>query len=158
MMAELDINLVLIDVPQCEAGASSPIIVADDEIMVFGYSIQNSQVEAARNSVAIIRVESCFIHKFGAPNDEALHGHPYTRFGLKPYNGYEVLQSDWVRDLIAANRVHHRHLDSLFSDHRHFIFAFQDSTLEFVTSSDLAIKEATGNVGDVVVSEFLQRT
>lgn len=70
--------------------------------------------------------------KLGAPNDEALNGHPLFRFGLGFYGLYEVMNSPWIRELCEANRVHPNHSDAMFADKRHFIATFKDMTLEVV--------------------------
>lgn len=126
-----NISLRQIDVPQMDTGAPCPIVVADESTLVFGY-FESSQ-GPVENSV-VIRADGYSIFKLGAPNDEALHGNRYYEAGLEHYGAYEVSNSEWIEELKNANRVHSSHRDSMFNSHRHFIFAFHDSTLEFVTS------------------------
>jgi len=71
--------------------------------------------------------------QFGSPNDEALGGHPLVRFGLKFYSVHKVENSPWISELEKRNAVHPRHnRESFLRDSVHFVFTFQDSTLECV--------------------------
>jgi hypothetical protein len=73
--------------------------------------------------------------KFGAPNDEALGGHPLARYGLGYYGLYEVKNSPWIRELCMSNRIHSRHSDKMYEGLRHFVVTFKDVTLEVVCRS-----------------------
>jgi hypothetical protein len=88
---------------------------------------------------------------FGPPNDEAFGGHPLARRGLRPYSISEVRNSSWLELRIKMNRVHHRHSDSLFSDLRHFIFAFHDSTFECL-AHDFTVSVFRGSMNAAVAN------
>ena len=72
---------------------------------------------------------------FGHPNDEALSGHPLYERGLGPYGTYEVLNSSWIRQMEARNRVAFPETKDWLSSSRHVVVCFHDTTLEFVASS-----------------------
>jgi hypothetical protein len=95
------------------------------------YELLVSYVTSDSEKVAVLRFKSrC--HKFGSPNDEALGGHPLSRYGLKFYEFHVVENSPWLAEMCCQNRVHPRHSDWMFADLRHWIISFQDSTLEVV--------------------------
>jgi hypothetical protein len=150
------VTLKQIIVPQCDAGAPSPVVMADEQTLVFGYyeAADNNPFETS----VIVTVPSCSIFKFGAPNDEVLSGHRYAQAGLGYYSAYQVLESEWIRELTMANRVHPKHDDSLFDSLRHFIFTFHDSTLEFITRDDLTIHRVRGAVRPQVLRAFEQNS
>ncbi|MGE0282078.1 MAG: hypothetical protein AB7P20_15905 [Rhizobiaceae bacterium] len=123
------IELRPVNVPPCDPGAPLPIVLADETRFVFGY--RTAHIDESRN--AIFTVEHSAL-KFGHPNDEALSGHRYYCHGLTAYGAYEVFGSEWIEDLRQINRVSFPNMTFVFSDSRHFIFTFHDSTLEFIVS------------------------
>jgi hypothetical protein len=48
------------------------------------------------------------------------------------YASAEVIGSRWIGELEEANRVHPYHSPTRFTDYRHFIIQFHDSTFECV--------------------------
>ena len=84
--------------------------------------------------IAAVRFELAIACYFGLPNDEALSGHPLSRFGLEPYRAYEVLGSAWIEELSARNSVHPNHRGDSFADMHHFLFTFKDELFECVAS------------------------
>jgi len=71
----------------------------------------------------------------GAPNDEALAGHPLHGSGLEHYAAHEVRNSDLIATLEQRNRVHRHHRSESFESLRHVIITFHDETLECVCRS-----------------------
>jgi len=59
-----------------------------------------------------------------------LYGH-----GQEPYEAQIVMNSPWLREVLAINSVHARHNPDNWSDTKHFIFWFHDSTFECLASS-----------------------
>lgn len=113
------------DMPQPTVVAE-PRIFADDS----GLSIRYRTVD---DSIALIRFPLCHYLVFGAPNDEALGGHPLASLGLKFYAIHEIKNSSLIQELERRNSVHPKHnRDSFLENKRHYIFTFQDSTLECV--------------------------
>src|SRR5438132_11281953 len=66
-------------------------------------------------------------------SDETLSGHPLAGRGLRTYAIHEVLSSSWVRQLETMNSVHLRHNTKMYDDLKHYVFAFHDSTFEWIT-------------------------
>jgi hypothetical protein len=116
------INPVL---PQADAGAPTPTAAMVEGSVVVAYDDTSGE----RVFVRFVGVTSSL---FGAPNDEALDGHPLYERGLTFYEFVEVENSPWVSDLERANRVHPSHSPESFTALRHFILPFHDSTFECV--------------------------
>jgi hypothetical protein len=128
-----DERLVPIDppLPEADPGASSPRVVANEFEAGLAYW---TSFRGGGPKVALVRFAGADIY-FGPPNDEALAGHPLYGAGLQPYEFTEVLSSPWIAAMERRNRVHDRHNPVRFSDLRHFILPFHDSTFECVAWS-----------------------
>ncbi len=124
-----DSVFVLPDWPQ-PASVSGPLIVATDTRLVLRYS-------AADGTIAVVTFSRPLLVQFGSPNDEALGGHPLARRGLKFYSVHEVRGSSRLAALETQNSIHPRHdRQSFLAGLKHFIFTFQDSTLEVIAQDD----------------------
>jgi hypothetical protein len=89
----------------------------------------------ADDAVAVIRFPLVHIFQFGEPNDEALRGHPLSKSGLQFYSVQRVENSPWLQELERRNSLHPQHdRDRFLEDKVHYIFTFQDSTLECVAT------------------------
>lgn len=120
--------VLLTDWPQ-PGTVSQPQVLADDSTLSLIHSTGGDRY-------AVARFPLCMYFTFGAPNDEALGGHPLARVGLQPYAVHEVYGSALIRELERRNSVHPGHNRASFLDRRHFVFTFQDSTLECVVPSE----------------------
>lgn len=127
-------------------GAPLPHIIANEGRLVFGYLAEldgDMRFPAAAtafrdgNVFVLVKTDHCLAFKSGFPNDEVIHGHPYSEFGLESYAVYEVLNSDWIAEIVRINSVHSNHQSGLFAAYRHFIFTFHDSTFEFIAEDVL---------------------
>jgi len=106
--------------------ASEAVVFANDSSLLLRYTTAN-------DAIAIIKFPLVSIFKFGAPNNEALGGHPLCSKGLKWYSVHRVENSPWIEELEKQNSVHHRHDKQRFLENKmHYIFTFQDSCLECV--------------------------
>jgi len=88
-------------------------------------------LKKARTSVSALKFRFTSL-KYGAPNDEARGSHPLMKYGLGWYGLFQVENSPWIDDLMASNRVHPSHKDSMFSDRKHYIACFKDVMFEVV--------------------------
>jgi hypothetical protein len=114
--------------PQPDAGAPSPVTLADDTTLFVRYLTQAGKI-------AVVYFPLCSVFTFGSPNDEALGGHPLYGRGLKFYSVHRVEHSSWIALLERQNSVHSRHDRKRFlEDKKHFVFTFHDSTLECVVN------------------------
>ena len=122
--------VVLDDWPHPAGGASEPRVLADDSSLSLLYRTADDQF-------AVVRFRICHVLAFGAPNDEALRGHPLYQRGLQYYSVHEILGSSLVRELERRNRVHPNHNpDSYLRGRRHYVFTFHDKTLECVVAAE----------------------
>ena len=140
----LDKVVELTNVPQSSVGAPLPFVVSDECNVVLAYLVSERDPawdgtyvnvvgpDSEGKLVAILNLESPYIHMFGPPNDEAFSGHPLAERGLSPYAAFEILQSSWIRKLERMNSVHPHHRPGMFSNERHFVFAFHDSVFECI--------------------------
>jgi hypothetical protein len=79
---------------------------------------------------AIIEFHSCASVRFGAPNDEAVHGHPLWEKGLELYAAHEVHNSPWLEEHIRINAVHPQHSEEPWRRLHHYMLLFHDEMLE----------------------------
>ncbi len=133
--------------PQSCTGAPLPSVLATEHQTFLAYVVQDVPddwdgtfplgrgLDRPANALAIVSLGDCYAHFFGPPNDEAFHGHPLAERGLHPYGVFEVEHSSWLRALERMNSVHRHHSPKMFENHRHFIFAFHDSTFECIAES-----------------------
>ncbi len=158
---ELDRVVGLDGIPQSDAGAPLPIVLADEHKVLVGYltSARDSSWHGREpmsigqrtpyRTVAIITFDA-YAHFLGPPNDEAFSGHPLHDRGLGYYGSYEVIDSSWIRKLERMNAVHQCHDSARFlKGKRHFIFTFHDSTFECV-ARDFRVEVVTGTLGYAV--------
>ncbi len=119
---------ILSDWPQPRAGAPTPQLFADDSILIIRYI-------SIDDKTAVIFFPLVHIFRFGSPNDEALIGHPLFNNGLKFYSVHIVKNSSWIKELERQNSVHPQHSKRDFlKDMNHYVFTFQDSTLECIVT------------------------
>ncbi|HEV8291465.1 MAG TPA: hypothetical protein VGP94_06060 [Tepidisphaeraceae bacterium] len=117
--------IVLTDLPQ-PTTAGEPLVHAREGALSLRYGTSDEKI-------AIVRFPLCHYLIFGSPNDEALHGHPLFSKGLKFYSVHEIVGSSLIQMLERRNSVHARHnKDSFRRDLKHYVFTFEDSTLECV--------------------------
>jgi hypothetical protein len=109
-------------------GVSDAAVFASETSLLLRYTTTG-------DAVAIVKFPLVNIFKFGAPNDEALGGHPLISKGLAPYRVHRVENSRWIDELEKQNSIHPRHDRQRFLKNTvHYIFTFQDSCLECVVT------------------------
>jgi hypothetical protein len=140
LVDERDQVVELRDIPAFDPGASAPAVLANDLTLVLAYRAFGDS-----DDFVILEFARARAHYFGAPNDEALRGHPLTSRGLTPYASFEVLNSSWIRLLEARNRVHQQHDPKRFLALRHFILTFHDSIFECVAADVSIVSRNAGH-------------
>jgi hypothetical protein len=93
--------VVLNDWPQPTVVAE-PQVRANDTQLSLAYRTENDEF-------AVIIFPLFHYVAFGAPNDEALGGHPLIHCGLKHYSVHEVVNSSLIAELEQRNSVHPKH-------------------------------------------------
>jgi hypothetical protein len=113
--------------PQPDAGTPNPRVVADEHGLILYY-------KASTGHHVLVTFQGCSTFTFGAPNDEALNGHPLYGHGLKFYSVHRVANSDWIQEMERRNSVHPRHDKARFLEGLiHYIITFHDSIFECLT-------------------------
>ena len=120
---------------QSSVGAPCPVILSDEHNLFVAYYMQEQKQDFELQAVGLVKFKGFHSYKFGAPNDEAFHGHPLSENGLEPYGTFKILNSTWVQELCKQNSVHPYHSDEIFDDLVHFVWSFHDTTLEVVAKS-----------------------
>lgn len=130
------------DFPQMDPGAPTPTILTDESKVRLLYYLNvpdpnwDGTYVVTRKitgpGIVIVTFDFYRQYKFGSPNDEALNGHKYYKYGLTHYSFYELKNSDYIDELEQMNRVHPMHSKVLFSGLKHFIGTFHDSCFEIV--------------------------
>jgi hypothetical protein len=82
----------------------------------------------------VIELWRCASIRLGAPNDEALHGHPLNDHGLQFYAAHEVHNSQWLEEHIRINSVHSNHSDAVWRELHHYFLAFHDEMFEAIAA------------------------
>jgi len=129
------------EIPGCETGAPLPFILSDEHHLEVIYHISGADedrfsdkydyvIEEEGEGIVALRFQHCLQHKFGYPNEEALHGHPEYKMGIKYFCCVEFPDSKWAAEIEKQNEAHPNHQRGMYSNHRHFIFPFHDTTLE----------------------------
>lgn len=93
--------------------------------------------------------------KYGGPNDEAHGGHPLARHGLGHYGLFAVENSPWIQEMMAANRVHPRHSDAMFSRYRHYIACFKDVKFESICQEVREVVLSENELEQIIKRELL---
>jgi hypothetical protein len=85
--------------------------------------------------LALVEFEHCASAKLGGPNDEVFHGHPLHGKGLEANRAQRVVNSRWLAELEAINRVHDLYRPEFWRNQNHYVFWFHDKTFECLARS-----------------------
>src|SRR5690242_13623662 len=111
-----------------EPGAPLPTLIQSESKTLLQFIAVRLGTGGGRDKgLAVAEFHGCSITRLGAPNDEALPAHPLYARGLRHYGIYEVLDSSWITQLRAQNRVMFPTF-AAFATSRHFVITFHDST------------------------------
>jgi hypothetical protein len=138
---------ITIDFPvQWNTGAPCPHVVASEQkvFLIFLLNVPDpnwdgtyvTSVDPAAlktEALGLVEFELCTAFKMGSPNDEVFSGHPLHGKGLEGYRAQEVINSKWLKELEAINRVHPQYNPNSWKDLHHYVFWFHDTTFECVT-------------------------
>ncbi len=85
--------------------------------------------------LALVEFFGCASAKLGTPNDEVFEGHPLSGRGLDGYTAQKIVNSRWLAELEAINKVHHCYDPTRWRGLNHYVFWFHDTTFECVAES-----------------------
>ncbi|MFV2057840.1 MAG: hypothetical protein ACC707_15340 [Thiohalomonadales bacterium] len=138
--------VVELDMEPSSSGAPCPLIVSNEHNLYVAYYLQDIPENYKFEAIGLVKFKNFHAYQFGPPNDEAFHGHPLYKKGLKPYGTYEILKSSWVARFEMMNSVHEYHSKESFDNLHHYVWSFHDTTLEVVAKGySLNIKDDTIN-------------
>lgn len=87
-----DAVIRLIAVPPPEAGAPESVVLADETSAIVAYYARDGinwdtarPEDVKEEEVVVVQFGAVHAMMFGAPHDEALHGHPLSDRGLEAY-------------------------------------------------------------------------
>ncbi len=84
----------------------------------------------------VLKFTGCRSSQLGAPNDEARASHRLFSCGLDRLLWLgEVIESDTIRLLETANRVHPRHDPSSFDGLQHWVLPLKECVVEIVATA-----------------------
>jgi len=102
-----------------DTGATLPFVLASDLKTIVLYRIREAtpgwdgstarMVDPASDdeeSIGLVEFHRCYAHRFGAPNDEVVAGHPLYGRGLQAYSAHRVVNSPWISQEKRTNSVH----------------------------------------------------
>ena len=142
-------HAVPLDFPvKWDAGCPLPHLLCNDYKALLTFILRDTKPVANGSSIemvvptdekalplALVEFTPCFIAKLGSPNDEVFHGHPLQGKGLDGYTAQKVVNSRWLAEIEAINKVHHYYDPSLWRDRIHYVFWFHDTTFECIAKS-----------------------
>jgi hypothetical protein len=103
-----------------------------------------SAADSAEGPFAQIVFDGCASIRFGAPNDEALAGHPLYGRGLDGYQAHIVHNSTWLDEHISINASHEHHTDASWRALTHYFLVFHDETFEALAHTvDASLTQGT---------------
>lgn len=115
-----------------DIGAPLPHLVVNDHRAFLVFYLRSPD---ARPPLALVEFHRCISARLGGPNDEVFEGHPLSGRGLAPYTAQLVRNSRWVAELEAINRVHRGYRAEYWTDRKHYVLWFHDSTFECIAES-----------------------
>ena len=123
--------------PKCRSIGAPAMAVPPEPLLVAEHALRivyRASGGSAEEEKWVVAKFSGFAHfRHGYPNAEALGAHPLAKHGLKFYDVFEVDHSPLIEEMKKRNRIHPRHSDDLFAKHRHWVFTFQDETLDVIS-------------------------
>lgn len=146
--------------PQCSVGAPLPLVMGGELTLLVAYLLEErdptwdgtiSRIvdpQSDEDLVVIVRFLGHCAMMFGPPNDEAFSGHPLAARGLTPYGAFVIEGSSWIRQLEQMNRVHPYHRPERYSELRHFVLSFHDSTFECVARTVEVVETLRGSMNE----------
>lgn len=94
-----------------------------------------SPADEKTRHLALVEFTPCITAKLGSPNDEVFDGHPLNGRGLEGYTAQKVVNSRWLSEIEAINKVHHCYNPKFWLERSHYVFWFHDTTFECIAKS-----------------------
>ncbi len=120
---------ISVDAPEMTVPPMPLLLVGDDLRIAY----HASYVSGEEERWVIVRFLRYLHFRYGYPNDEVLNAHPLYKYGLGFYGVFEVTQSPLIKEIEKMNAIHRRHIKGSILSFRHWVFTFQDQTLEVIS-------------------------
>ena len=147
--AKGDEHVVPLEFPvKWDAGCPLPHLLCNDWKALLTFIVRENKPGSDGSSVevigpaddkarplALVEFTPCIAAKLGSPNDEVFDGHPLQGRGLEAYAAQQVINSRWLAEVEAINKVHHCYNPAFWRERNHYIFWFHDTTFECIAKS-----------------------
>lgn len=142
-------HAVPLDFPvKWDAGCPLPHLFCNDYKALLTFILREAMPKADGSNVeivstadekvrplALVEFTPCYAAKLGTPNDEVFHGHPLQGRGLEGYTAQKVVNSRWLAEVEAINKVHYCYNPAVWRERNHYIFWFHDTTFECIAKA-----------------------
>lgn len=143
---------------QINVGAPEPIIISNDnELFIAFYADKKASSTIPQENNVIddteiftLEFKQFLKYTFGMPNNETIHGHPYSKLGMNSYSFYELKNSDLIKTLQNIEKVHPQYNPKKWEMYRHYILTFHDNMFECIAQG-FEIREENISLYDKVV-------
>lgn len=133
---------------EMDYGAPSPTILSNDNELFIGFYADKkstSIIPQERNNifdtgVFALKFNRYLKYTFGIPGNETIHGHPYSKFGMKSCSFYELLNSNLIKSLQDIEEIHPNYNPEKWKMYKHYILTFHDNMFECI-AQDFEIRE-----------------
>lgn len=144
---------------EIDYGAPSPTILSNDnELFIAFYADKESTTPfpQERNTIYdtgifVLKFKQYLKYTFGLPNEETIHGHPYSKLGMQPCSFYELKNSDLIKALQDIEKIHPQYNSKKWEVYKHYIITFHDNMFECI-AQDFEIREENTSLYNQVVA------
>ena len=134
-----------------DSGSPSPIILSNDnELFIAFYADKESTsaIPQERNTIidvgiVALKFKPYLKYALGLPGSETIHGHPYSKLGMKSYSFYELKNSDLIKSLQNIEKVHEYYDPEKWENYKHYILTFHDNMFECIAREFELREEST---------------
>lgn len=152
---------------EMDLGSPSPTIISNDsELFIAFYADKENTLATPqeRNTIYDIGIFALKFrvylkYTFGSPGEETLHGHPYSKLGMKSYSFYELVDSDLIKSLQDIDKVHPDYNPEKWIMYKHYILTFHDNMFECIAQGFEVREENTSlyNQASVMLNEISKK-
>jgi hypothetical protein len=130
-------HAIPLDFPMQWIQSPEPRLLCNEHraLLAFRIRAESLKDDAGYEPTALVEFRSYTATRLGGPNDEVHEGHPLSGRGLDAYTAQQVVNSRWVAELEAINKVHHGYRPEYWRDRNHYVFWFRHSTFECIARS-----------------------
>ncbi len=142
-------HAIPLDFPvEWDKGAPLPQLIMDDYRTFLSFCVREvdpnwegtyvkavSTEDEIPQTLALVEFQRTVSVKFGSPNDEVFRGHLLEGKGRESYAAQIVINSPWLAEIEAINKVHTHYNPERWRNRKHYIFWFHDSTFECIAES-----------------------